>query len=329
MNSTQNRKIAIIGAGLAGVGCATALTEAGVDVTVFEKSRGLGGRCATKRWAGYCFDHGAQFFTLRSLEFASRVNEACGPSLIEIGAPVISELGNVITPESPRFYHRAGNSRLARDLSEKVNVTFEVEMDSVKPATGADKGKWIIANRVFDEVITTAPWPQTARLFNIADAGPSYHPCLTLLLLYRTEWLGNSRQRYAVSDQSGHPLMWSACENHKESRVASGFTGMVVQASAEFSDDHFEAPAEAWTAELRRMTEERWNLPESAFVTELAHRWRYARIATPTLPPPQLPPGLHYVGDGVTTRSRVESSWLAGMALGEQLARHAQAGLAS
>ena len=57
---------AIVGAGLSGVTCAASLHEQGISVRVFEKSRGIGGRMATRRTpAGLHFDHGAQYFTAR------------------------------------------------------------------------------------------------------------------------------------------------------------------------------------------------------------------------------------------------------------------------
>ena len=43
-------KIAIIGAGIAGVTCAHECLKKGHDVTLFDKSRGVSGRSTTKRW---------------------------------------------------------------------------------------------------------------------------------------------------------------------------------------------------------------------------------------------------------------------------------------
>ena len=71
------RDIAIIGAGMAGLACATRLKEQGRSVTVFDKGRGPGGRMATRRAqvAGdtVSFDHGAQYFTVRDTGFAKAV----------------------------------------------------------------------------------------------------------------------------------------------------------------------------------------------------------------------------------------------------------------
>ncbi|MFN9939342.1 MAG: FAD-dependent oxidoreductase, partial [bacterium] len=41
--------VVVVGAGVAGLACAGALRESGASVVVLEKSRGVGGRCATRR----------------------------------------------------------------------------------------------------------------------------------------------------------------------------------------------------------------------------------------------------------------------------------------
>ncbi len=61
-------RVAVVGAGLSGLTLAARL-RAHADVTVFEKSRGYGGRLATRRAAPFAFDHGAQFFTARTTAF--------------------------------------------------------------------------------------------------------------------------------------------------------------------------------------------------------------------------------------------------------------------
>ena len=64
------KHFAIIGAGMAGISAARTLVQAGHRVSVFEKSRGAGGRMATRETPFGNFDHGAQYFTVRDPRFA-------------------------------------------------------------------------------------------------------------------------------------------------------------------------------------------------------------------------------------------------------------------
>lgn len=54
-----SRKIAVIGAGIAGLTCAYELKKAGFDVTVFEKNKRVGGRMASRVKDDFIFDIGA------------------------------------------------------------------------------------------------------------------------------------------------------------------------------------------------------------------------------------------------------------------------------
>lgn len=72
------RHIAVIGAGMAGITAARTLVQAGHRVSVFEKSKGAGGRMATRVTAYGGFDHGAQYFTVRDERFMKALNEVPG-----------------------------------------------------------------------------------------------------------------------------------------------------------------------------------------------------------------------------------------------------------
>lgn len=67
--------IAIIGTGIAGLSAAQALTAAGHQVHLFDKSRGSGGRMSSKRSDAGSLDMGAQYFTARDRRFATAVKQ--------------------------------------------------------------------------------------------------------------------------------------------------------------------------------------------------------------------------------------------------------------
>lgn len=97
----SDKKVAIIGAGLAGLSAAITLQDAGCDVEVFESSDRVGGRVATDIIDGYRLDRGFQLINARypelvrlgivaELDFmeASRtIDIALGTSQISLGDP--------------------------------------------------------------------------------------------------------------------------------------------------------------------------------------------------------------------------------------------------
>ena len=96
LSTTQSvEKIAIIGAGLSGLTCAQRLKNAGIDVRLFDKARGPGGRLCTRRREGDHFDHGAQFMTAHGTEFSAELKRW--------------ETAGIIAPWRARFAIRTPN----------------------------------------------------------------------------------------------------------------------------------------------------------------------------------------------------------------------------
>ena len=62
-------KVAIVGAGLAGLTCGSTLAKNGLNVTIFDKGRFTGGRLASRVRDANTFDYGAQYFTGRDSRF--------------------------------------------------------------------------------------------------------------------------------------------------------------------------------------------------------------------------------------------------------------------
>ena len=81
--------VAIIGAGMSGLAAARVLSDAGYAVTIFEKSRGVGGRAATRRRAGFIYDHGAQYIRQGNPDSVSLITTRFrAPDLLDISKPV-------------------------------------------------------------------------------------------------------------------------------------------------------------------------------------------------------------------------------------------------
>lgn len=70
MATLADKLVAVVGAGVAGLACASRLAEHGFPVTVFDSGRGPGGRMSQRRERAsdgkiLLFDHGAQYFTVK------------------------------------------------------------------------------------------------------------------------------------------------------------------------------------------------------------------------------------------------------------------------
>jgi hypothetical protein len=76
-------QVVIIGAGLAGLACGRELVRRGRVVRVLERSRGVGGRCATRRVEGQAVDHGIAMVHGGTARFRQFVDDLALPGRVE------------------------------------------------------------------------------------------------------------------------------------------------------------------------------------------------------------------------------------------------------
>lgn len=293
-------QIAVIGAGISGLVCARRLMAGGHHVVVMEKSRSLGGRCATRKFGDHLVDTGAQYFTLRDAEIRKEVKEIAGDYLRKLEKPILVN-GEMYRPGEERFYLANGNNRLGAFLSEGMDVRRESEVGRVIQ----EGRKWKVEGKEYDGVVSSAPWPQTAALFGMDAGMVLFEPNLTLLLEYTIDWEGSF---YAKMNSSGRdPLAWVACENGKAGRIQNGRSVFVVQASVDYSRQNLEKKPEEWMGDLQLRFEDAWGVDAAKRGAVFGHRWRYARRSGDAVSP-RMPEGLYVCGDSATD-SRIESVW--------------------
>ncbi len=108
-------KVAIIGAGLAGLTAANILKDS-VEITIFEKSRGVSGRMSTRYADPYYFDHGAQYFTAKSFEFKEFLKPMIDQGIIKNWQANFVEIKNseIINQKSwdNEYKHYVGSPRM-------------------------------------------------------------------------------------------------------------------------------------------------------------------------------------------------------------------------
>lgn len=123
--------IAVIGAGFAGLSCAKVLANHGHTVSVFEKSRGVGGRAPT-RWfdreasVPVGVDHGTQYFSAQSIQFREAVLQAqkVGAVAPWMGRVVDLSYGEVTehSGESARWVGQPGMNAFGSHLAIGLDI---------------------------------------------------------------------------------------------------------------------------------------------------------------------------------------------------------------
>lgn len=264
--------VAIIGAGMAGLSAARVLRGAGVRCTLLDKSRGLGGRMATRRAGDLQFDHGAQYFTAKGERFRQLVAEwraaGCAAEWFE-GA----------------FVGTPGMTAPARALAQGCEIVTGCEVKALR----RDGAGWTIltadgpadapGNSLFSAVIMALPAPQIEPL--AASAGLAfeslrdvrYAPCWALMLAFERRMdIAWTRLR-----RDGDDVAWIARDATKPARAADARETFVIHASAAWSRRNLEcAPAQAAEMLLALFREATGVREAPAFAA--AHRWRFALV---------------------------------------------------
>ena len=291
---TNPVRVAVIGSGLAGASCAAGLSGGDAHVTLFEKSRNVGGRMATRR-AGWVdadgaeqsttFDHGAQCFTPVRPRFkavmarAMAAGSACQwRPRVHAAWPVEAGPCLVATPTMPALCSHllAGApvhlNRTVRRLQRAADGTWYVAADGA-PLAGP-----------FQHVVLAIPPAQAAVLLaghqdSWADAlmAKRMEPCWTLMAVTDDiDW------PWDAAEPVRGPLAWVLRNDRVPGRAApAGLAVWTAHATAEWSAAHLEDDAQAVSAALQ--TALRAQLPGTRgggqpirFHHTNVHRWRYA-----------------------------------------------------
>ncbi len=347
----KQQHIAVVGAGMAGVVCARTLLQAGHRVTLIEKSRGFGGRMATRRTEFGGFDHGAQYFTVRDKRFAqvllSAQDNVKAWSVSTVR--VLDELGHVLAsappPSEPHFVAIPGMSGLVSHWAQPLvhpdrhNVTGAtaltgirvtlIERDALHPeqwqlrAEDDDGGQQVLGG--FDRVVLALPHLQAHDLLLASGHSPELRqqlkpvqvaPCWTLMVAYPNAMQPNLPHigpQWNAARSTHHRISWLARENSKPGRER--IERWTIQASPAWSTKHLEDDHERVKAKLLKGFAEITGIrvtPAHAVV----HRWRFAQTQQPLGRPFILDAelGIGLCGDWCLGH-RVEDAFVSGLEL--------------
>lgn len=166
------QKIAIIGSGISALTIAHKLKDV-TDVTLFEKSRGVGGRMSTRSASPYQFDHGAQYFTVKTNAFRKFIDPMIKEGIIvpwnarfvEIDKDTVTKRHDW-NSDYPHYIGSPKMNSIGKYLAKNLNVHLNSHVAKIEEKQNkwdiySDKGQNLGS---FDWVISTAPSEQASKL---------------------------------------------------------------------------------------------------------------------------------------------------------------------
>jgi len=319
--------VAVVGAGMAGAACARGLADAGWRVTVFDKARGAGGRCATRRIEPFRFDHGAQYFTARDPAFCAQVEAWRRRGVVAAWEARIGVFEDgAMRPagdETRRYVGVPGMSAMVRDLLDGVDLRLGVRFEALAEtpdgwratdSDGASLGP-------FGHVAVTAPAPQAADLLAPVPALAAraavarLAPCWALMAGFAAPLELPVDGAFV----NGGALRWLARSASKPGRGPG--ESWVAHADPDWSAVHLEREPDEVVSLLAGVFADLVGRPLPAIRHLTAHRWRFA-LPAPALDEPCLYDPARRLGaagdwcDG----PRVEGAYLSGRALASRIA---------
>lgn len=262
----------VIGGGLSGLTAGRKLQEAGHQVTILEKGRGVGGRLASRSVGDARFDHGAQYFSAKTPPFQAFVAELLAAGVVKAWTP--SEAAH------SRYVGVGGMNAIAKYLAQSLTVRSNERAILLEQLASGVRVHTEAGNRYeADAVVITSPIPQTIELLERSHVAlPSavaetlgaieYEPCLALMaVLNRPSEIPAPGGIKADNQAFG----WIADNQQKGISILPSVT---IHASVAFSREHLDADLNE-AAQLLLAAAEVY-VPADSVVSWQIHRWRYS-----------------------------------------------------
>lgn len=286
--------IAVIGAGMAGLVCAQQLSQAGYSVVVVEKSRGVGGRVATRRLQGTVADHGTCYLKPKGELLGQFVELLEKRQILEVWTDTVEKFNSdsgLRTQDSGLCYVAPGGmSAIAKFLAQGLNILLNQRAIAIHPTP---ENTWRLtlessnAEIIAKAVVVAIPAPQALALLaplseSILDAeflenlrSVEFSPSISVMAGYPQPHLPLTSWK-ALTFVDDADLGWIGLDSSKRPHPQQPH--FVLQSSAKFAQLHLE------TEDLQPVG--KYMLQKAAQTLALpwlsnpewlqVHRWRYA-----------------------------------------------------
>lgn len=268
--------VAVIGSGMAGVTLARLLIDfcPSVEVTLFEKSRGVGGRMATRYTEAIEHDHGAQFFTVRGKRFKDFLKPF--KSAFKVWPAVTTTLSPDRKEYSRMWFepHYVGTPRM-NSLCKRIAKELDVKLNhKVVKIDGVPKRWFLEAENTrfgpFEWIVSTAPAPQTQEIFKEPALHAPYDAIYALMAQT------TKRPDFDAAVVRDSPISWVAVTSSKPERSQLNQAGIVAHSQPEWTAKHLELPLEEVKQKLCDAVK-KLGIGGLQRESAMLHLWRFAQ----------------------------------------------------
>ncbi len=315
---TITTDVLIIGAGLAGLSAANDLQQAGFQVLVIDKGRGLGGRLAGRRIGDATFDHGAQFMTAREPRFKAAVADWIAAGVAEQWYSSYPGQPN----GHPRYRGVPTMTAVAKHLAIGLDIMRATRVIRVSHQQSSwladlDNGDRVSAN----SLLITSPVPQTLELLEEVTIPADkrvrlerieYESCIAVMAILDGPTAIDAPGAIALEEG---PIAWISDNLQKG---VSKIAAVTIHGSSEFSAQHLDKDPMQIGQQLIDAAD--LYLGDAQVREYQVHGWRYSKPSTVDPDPclllsdgTNLPP-LAVAGDafaGPRFEGAVQSGWAA------------------
>ncbi len=287
MTSVTSFSVGIVGAGLCGLMAAEQLATSGHRVLVVDRGGSPGGRLATRRSGSAVFDHGAQFFTVRSERFRADVDAWLEAGVVAEWCQGFEEIDGY-----PRYRAEGGMANLARHLADRATragATIVTKVTTTAVIPGADgwtlnHDHWVREPDDVDAILLTAPVPESLQLLRaggvkLSDASLDdlrYHRCLALMV---TTGASPTLPATGAMQQPDDPTFSFVADNAVKG--ISPVTALTFHTSHALSADLWDLSDEDIRRRLAPAAAEAVGLTADDFDRVQLKKWKYTGPVTP------------------------------------------------
>ena len=262
---------------------------------IIDKARNPGGRLSTRDHPPFCFDHGAQFLTVKDTEFRQIIQRGLQQGDITV----------FMHPEKGRVY--IGNpvfKPLISRLIKPFNFTQNALVEKIEKHTDKSDYFWRIlvknSKPIFaDKIILTMPAPQTYALlpkflYELRETSlkAEYQPCIATMVgveLPKSFSLNLNKpySRFEPIWIAKGNISWSIAKWSRVKKNTKTYLSVIIHANQWFSSKHIERDINELAKELWQEwishVDESAKIDTSVLINHVSylkgHKWRYAMVS--------------------------------------------------